>query len=67
MIQVEKGLVRKFSEILPDRKRGKRGPNPIAKEALVEGLFLRLMTGVAWNKIRHSASIRRYFQELQRR
>ena len=49
MIKVEKGLERKFSEILPNRKRG--GPNPIAKEALVEGLFLRLMTGVADSKI----------------
>ena len=56
----------RFIELLPDRKGGKRGPRPIAKEVLAEGLFLRLRYNVCWEDIPHGYTVWRYFQELQR-
>ena len=59
--------IQKFLELLPERRGGTRGPRPIAKETLVRAFLLWLRTGCSWREVPHSATVRRYFFECQRR
>ena len=59
--------IQKFLEILPERRGGKRGPRPIPRETLVRAFLLWLRTGCSWREVAHSATVRRYFRECQRR
>jgi IS5 family transposase len=56
-----------LAQYLPDRKKKSLGPSPIPKEALIYGLLFWLRTGCPWRYVPHSATVRRYFLELQRR
>jgi len=67
MPQKDEQLIQLLCTVLPERRRGKRGPAPLPKKALVRALFWWLRTGCAWRYVEHSASVRRYFFELQRR
>lgn len=59
--------IKRFIAMLPDRRGGKRGPSPIPKETLVKAFLLWLRTGCSWREVPHSATVRRYFFECQRR
>ncbi len=67
MKHLSKEIKKELIRILPERKAGKRGTKPIAKETLLEGLLLRLRYNVCWEDVPHSATVRRYMAELQRR
>ena len=60
-------IIQKIIKQLPKRRKGKRGPEPIQKEVLVQALLFWLKTGYCWSMVPHSATVRRYFFELQRR
>ena len=63
----EKTFLNQLAKSLPDRKRGKRGPDKISKEILLKEIFKLIKTNCGWRNIEHSSTCRNYINECQRR
>jgi len=59
--------VKDLTKILPDRRECKAGRKMIPKEDLIEGILRWLYIGCNWEHIPYDRTVRRYFDELQRR
>ena len=64
---IEKSFISHLCRKLPERRGGKRGPNPIPKKVLIQQLFILFKTNCGWRNIKHSSTCRNYLEELQRR
>jgi hypothetical protein len=60
-------FINQLSQYLPDRRKGKRGPDPIKKEVILEELFKLFRTNCGWRNIKHSSTCHAYLKEIQRR
>ena len=64
---IEKSFINHLCIHLPNRKGGRRGPNPIPKKVLIKQLFILFKTNCGWRSIKHSSTCRNYLEELQKR
>jgi hypothetical protein len=62
-----KEFINQISIFFPERRKGKRGPDPIPKEVLLNEIFMLINKGLGWRDIRHPTVCRNYLEEVQRR
>jgi len=63
----QNNFIRHVCDNLPERRGGKRGPNPIPKEIIITELFKLFRTNCGWRNIKHSSTCREYLKEIHRR
>lgn len=60
-------FINQISKLFPERRKGKRGPDPISKEVILTELFKLIKYGLGWRQINHPTVCRNYILEIQRR
>ena len=56
-----------LTNYLPERRKGKRGPNTISKSIIIPELYKLFKTNCGWRNINHPTVCRNYLDEIQRR
>jgi len=56
-----------LTSYLPVRRKGKRGPEPISKDIIIQELYQLFKTNCGWRNIQHPTTCRTYLTEIQRR